>query len=105
MYSMEIEFESCIRGHHMYSTIWTPVSGKLLSWKRELDNAEDQYAVVVCRVDGIVVGHIPRKISFLCAVFIRRGGTIQYIVNGDHQYSHDFPLGGMEIPCRLVLVP
>ena len=68
----------------------------------ELDNAEDRYAVAVCRVDGIVVSHIPRKISFLCAVFIRRGSTIQCIVNGDRRYSHDLPKGGMEIPCRLV---
>ena len=91
MYSMEIEVESCIRGHHVYSTIWTPVLGELLSCKRELGNAKDQYAVVVCRVDGIVIGHIPRKVSFLCAIFIRRGGTIQCIVNGDCQYSHDLP--------------
>ena len=86
----------------MYSTIWTPLLGELLSCKRELDNAKDQYAVTVCRVDGIIIGHIPRKISFLCGVFIRRGGTIQCIVNEDSRYSHDLPQGGMEIPCRLV---
>ena len=45
---------------------------ELLSCKRELDNsAEDQYVIAVCRVDGIVVGHIPKKLSFLCAVFIK----------------------------------
>ena len=32
-------------------------------------------------VDGIVIIHIPKKISFLCAVFIKRGGTIQCIVS------------------------
>ena len=38
---MEIEVESYIRGHHVYSTIWTPVLGELLTCKRELDNTED----------------------------------------------------------------
>ena len=73
----------------MYSTIWTPVLGELLSCKRELDNAEDQYVVAVYRVDGIVVGQIPKKISFLCAVFIKRGSTIQCIVSTI--YRHIFP--------------
>ena len=27
MYSTEIEVESCIRGHHMYSTVWTLCQG------------------------------------------------------------------------------
>ena len=86
---MEIEVESCIQGHHVYSTIWTPVLGELLSSKRELDNAEDQYVVTVCRVNGIVIGHIPKKISFLCAVFIKRDGTIQCIASAI--YCHILP--------------
>ena len=99
---MDIEVESCVRGHHVYSTIWTPVLGELLSCRRELDNSEDRYAVAICNVADTVIGHIPRKISFLCSVFIRRGGVIRCIVNGDRQYSHDLPQGGMEVPCRLV---
>ena len=70
--------------------------------KREMNNAENWYAVTVCRVNSIVISHIPRKISFLCAELIRRGGIIQCIVNRDHWYSHDLPQGCMEIPCRLV---
>ena len=47
----------------------------------------DNYVVAVCRatsramVDGIIVSHIPKKISCLCAVFIKRGSTIQCIVS------------------------
>ena len=87
---MEKEFESCIWGYHMYSTIWTPVLGELLSCKSELDNTEDRYIVIVCKVNNIIVGHIPKKISFLCAVFIKRVcGTIQCIVSAI--YRHIFP--------------
>ena len=48
-----------------------------------------------------VVGHVPRKISFLCAAFIRRGGTIYCTVEGNRHYSNDIAQGGMEIPCKL----
>ena len=74
----------------MHSTIWTPVLGELLTCKRELDNSEDQYAVAICNVKDTVISHIARKISFLCSVFIRRGGVIRCIVNGDGH--HGVPL-------------
>ena len=48
-----------------------------------------------------VVGHVPRKISFLCTAFIRRGGTIYCTVQGSRRYSSDLAQGGMEIPCKL----
>ena len=74
----------------MYSTIWTPVLGELLSCKSELDNTENRYIVTVSKVNNIVIGHIPKKISFLCAVFIKRvRGTIQCIVSAI--YRHIFP--------------
>ena len=59
-----------------------------LSCKSEL-NTKDRYVVAVCRFNGIVVGHIPKKVSFLCAVFIKRGGTIQCTVSTI--YHHIFP--------------
>ena len=37
----------------------------------------------------------------MCSVFLRRGGTINCIVNGHRRYSEDLPQGGLEIPCRL----
>ena len=48
-----------------------------------------------------VVGHIPRKITRMCAVFMRNGGTIKCTVTGNRRYSCDLPQGGMEIPCLL----
>ena len=76
-----IEVKSCIRGHHVYSSsTWTPVLHELLTCQRELDNAEDRCAVAVRKGEDIV-GHVPRKISFLCSVFIRRGGVMHCIIN------------------------
>ena len=96
-----IEVESCIQGHHVYSSIWTPVLLELLTCQREMDNAEDQYAVVVRKGEDIV-GHVPMKILFLCSIFIRRGGVMHCIINANRCYSHDLPQGGMEVPCKLM---
>ena len=45
----------------------------------EPTNTIDQYAVAVIR-SGLVVGHLPKKISRVCSLFLRRGGTIINIV-------------------------
>ena len=47
------------------------------------------------------VGHVPRKISAICSIFISSGGTIICVVNGACRYSADLPQGGLEIPCVL----
>ena len=52
---------------------------------REPLNVNDRYAVAL-KKDGAVVGHLPQKISRICALFIRRGGTIECIVTGTRRY-------------------
>ena len=66
-----------------------------------MDNSEDQYALAI-RKDEDIIGDIPRKISFLCSLFIRRGGIIHSLITGDRRYSHHLPQGGIEVPCRFV---
>ena len=97
---------SVIRGYHEYRTVWeSPADGEVLRCEREVGNSHDTYAVAIKKlIDGnyVVVGHVPRKISSICSIFIRRGGTIRSIVNGHRQYSADLPQGGMEVPCVLM---
>ena len=97
---MEASIESCVRGFHIYQNVWTPVVGEVLGCRRETTNTEDRYAVAVYKSEE-VVGHVPRKISCLCAAFIRRGGAICCTVEGGRRYSSDLLQGGMEIPCKL----
>ena len=69
-----------------------------------MGNSHDTYAVAIKKpidVIYVVVGHVPRKISSICSIFIRRGGTIHATVNGHCRYSADIPQGGMEVPCIL----
>jgi len=70
-----------VRDRHIYKQVWTPFIGYELKITCEIENTKDQFAVaVVCC--STVVGHVPRKISAACALFLARKGTIQCKVTG-----------------------
>jgi len=93
--------ESCVHGFHVYQGIWTPVTGEHLPCETEDSNAFDPYAVAV-KKDADVIGHIPRKISAACSLFVQGGGTLTCIITDSRrQYSADLPQGGLQIPCKL----
>jgi len=78
-----------------------------LQCEREVGNSHDPMSVAVKKlIDGenTIVGHVPRRISPLCSVFIRRGGSITCIVDGPRRYSADLPQGGLELPCKLIFI-
>ena len=79
--------KAMIRGYHEYRSIWeNPAHGEQLSCARKPRNPSDPMAVAVQKsiISGEIttVGHMPRKISALCSIFLRRGGEIKCIVNG-----------------------
>ena len=59
------------------------------------------FALAVMK-DGTVVGHIPKKISSVCSLYLRRGGSIICRVMGSRRYSEYLIQGGLEIPCVLI---
>lgn len=95
--------DSVIRGHHVYKDVWTPVIGEELMCQRELGNLRDPFAVSVLN-ESTIIGHVPRKISVICSMFLQTGGTIDCIVFGNRQYSRDLVQGGLEVPCELKFV-
>ena len=84
----------------MYQDVWSAGVGEQLTCDREPGNRHDTFAVAV-KKDEVIVGHVPRCISPICYVFLRRGGTISCRVTGHRRYSADLAQGGMEIPCTL----
>ena len=94
-----IEVETVIKGYHVYKEIWTAMLGEVLTCTREADNFHDQFAVAIMKRSD-VVGHVPKKISTICLLFLR-SGTITCEVNGSRQYSADLHQGGLEVPCKL----
>ena len=100
------EAQSCIRGYHIYKAVWTPYIGETMPCSRELTNGHDPFAVKVSQLHGEderIVGHLPRKISSICGIFLRKGGRISATVCWSRRYSRDLVQGGLEIPCLLKL--
>ena len=63
-------------------------------------NPHDRNAVSTLR-RGTIVGHVLKKISQLCSLFLERGSLLPTTVTGDRQPSHNLPQGGLQIPCKL----
>ena len=90
----------CVRGNRVYQTIWDAhaVVGESLQCAREVLNEHDRYSVAV-KKNGVIIGYLPRKVSRLCLLFLRRDGCISCTVTGRRQYSADLPQGGLEVLC------
>ena len=91
--SSRLVINSVVRGYHVYKDIWTSARGEELQCQRETGNVHDLYAAVSVMRRGNIVGHISRKISTVCNLFIRQGGTITCVITGNRQYSADLPQG------------
>ena len=90
-----------IRGHHIYKDVWEPIHGQILQCARERSNRFNPFAVSIVNSDEIM-GHVPRRISAACALFLQHHGSIRCEVTGDRRYSSDLPQGGLEVPCDLI---
>ena len=73
---------------------------------QEVTNGHDPFAVKVSQLhseDERTAGHLSRKISSICSIFLRKGGKIFATVCGSWRHSRDLVQGGLEIPCMLKL--
>ena len=68
------EFDSFIRGYHVYQYIWTPVEGETYSCTREPGNEQDCNAVAVMYEDR-VASHISLTISKCIFLFLTLLGS------------------------------
>ena len=94
---MELHQDSCVCGYHIYNDIWTSVLKEVLLTQRELHNVIDCYAIAVKNHSGDTIGHLPRKISRLCSMFIDQDGDITCVVTNSRRYSSNLVQGGLAI--------
>ena len=83
---VSVVVEAIVRGYHVYKTIWDADIGEELHCQRETGNPRDPFAVAVIRA-SVTVGHVPKKISSICSVFLRRGGYITRWVYINHTHQ------------------
>ena len=100
---MRYELVWCVRGYHVYRTIWKPSIGERYKCIRRKSIKENGPSAVSVIHDELIVGHIPRKISYPVSLFLTKEGTSLFCeVTGTVQFSSDLPQGGLEIPCRYI---
>ncbi len=75
----------------MYKDMSAAAIGEELVCGREPTNMADRYAVAVLKQET-VIGHLPRKISKVCFLFLRIGGSICCTVMGSRCHPSDLPL-------------
>ena len=49
--------------------------------------------------DTNVEGHVPRKISYVCNIFLLHSGSIICQVTGPRQHLQDLEQGRLDVPC------
>ena len=81
------EVESCIRGYHVFKSIWNPTTREKLNCMQERTNTVDPYAVAVIRRSA-VVDHVSRKLSDACALFLRQNHLRLVLFNTRVQSFH-----------------
>ena len=81
---------SVVREYHFYKSVWHTVVGDQLGCARKPENCQDTFPVAIIK-DDITVGHVPRSISPIRSIFIRRGGMIACRVTGHRTHSADLP--------------
>ena len=83
----------------------TSVVNEELSFRRrEEGNISDPYTVAFIK-SGVIIGHVPRRISAACNLFIQRGGAVMCKVTGPRRLIFQQLISGwfIEVPCRLVI--
>ena len=89
--------------HVRLSHLWQHLEskcGQCTNWESE--NPNNLYAIAIKNVAS-VIGHIPRKLSAACSLFLSLGETMNCDIMDNHrQYSADLLQGGLKIPCKFV---
>ena len=68
-----------VRRYHVYRAIWEAAVGETLNCAREVGNRSDTFAVAVIK-GGDTVGHVPRRISSICSIFLKNTGLVYHSV-------------------------
>ena len=81
-----------MRGYHVYKDTWATAVGEELPCQHENGNRADFFAVAVVRGEAIV-GHVPKRISSVCSLYLRWDGLIVCRVTGSRGFSGDLVQG------------
>ena len=95
------EYTSAVRGYHYFKTTWQPKENEVLLCLFGNGNSYDMFAIKTCDQRGIMVGHLPRKVSRITKFIIDRCATVSVMLTRTHYRRSPLVKGGLEIPCKV----
>ena len=103
---LQAEFDSAVRGYHVYRRIWKPFLLQELKCVYEYNNPFDVFAIKTC-VQGEedkTIGHLPREISRATYFLLLRGAEVTARIATEKYRRSPLVQGGLEIGCKLIVV-
>ena len=97
------EFSAAVRGYHYYGSIWFPEKEEQLDCSHDFGNVFDVFAIKTCKLDGTVVGHLPREISTVTKFLLDRDARISAILTSTDYRRYPLVQGGLEIACKVIV--
>ena len=65
--------------------------------------ARKRFRSIRCGCEKGIIENLPRKVTRVCLLFLRRGGSYyEMYSNRTQEYSADLAQGGSEVPCSLL---
>ena len=100
------ELKSVVRGHHVYQSVSTSSVGENLftaAEKREEAFNYDEFVISVYNDEtcGLLVGHLPIKISSLCYHFLKKSSENKIIVKITGKREREI---GLVVPANFVYI-
>ena len=95
----------CVRGYHIFKSLWDAPIGSILSAKHEDDPqslVHGKYAFALINSESVIVGQLPKFMSKLAHFFVKHAGKIRCEITGSKRYSSDLEQGGLEIPAKII---
>ena len=91
------DWNSFVRGYHVYCQQWAATVGDVLSLKPEPENFRDRFAVAVMKNNSVVV-HVPKVKSRPVYYFLSRDGHTGFCEVTGMPTNRGVDLG-VEMPC------
>ena len=91
-------FSAAVRGFsaHVYQDVWKPLENEELESLFERCNLFDMFAIKTCCLEGgLIVGHLPRKISWPTKFLLDRRAKVTAQLTGTHYRRSPLLQGGL----------
>ena len=95
-----VNYDSAVRGYHVYKSVWEPKERPFLSCSHEENDIYDMFAIKTCLTDETgkeqIVGHLPLELSRFTKYLLDSGAVVTAKLTSTH-YRRSVLVQGAEM--------